>query len=68
MAKSARATQNLLRLSGLIFAVAGGFHVVRYFTEWEFSVGGFELTFLGSLIIGGFLFFLSAACFLNSRS
>ncbi len=61
------ATNNLLRLSGLIFACVGSFHVLRYFFKWQFRVGGFELTYLGSLIVGIFLLSLSAACFMNSR-
>ncbi len=62
-----RAATNLLRISGLLFGIGGSFHVLRYFTRFEFRVGGFELTYLGSLVIGSLLLFLSAACFLNSR-
>ena len=61
-------TTNLLRLSGMIFLGIGLFHVLRYFKEWEFRVAGFELTYLGSLILGGLLLLLSAGCFLNSRN
>ena len=61
------ATSNLLRLSGLIFACVGSFHTLRYFFKWEFRVAGFELTYLGSLIVGCMLLSLSAACFMNSR-
>ncbi len=58
---------NLLRLSGLLFAIGGSFHVLRYFKGWEFKVGGFELTLIGSLIVGSLLLLLSAACFANSK-
>lgn len=58
---------NLLRLSGMIFAVVGSFHVARYFTKWEFKVGGFELTPMGSLIIGSLVLLLSISCFANAK-
>ncbi|MBI2095466.1 MAG: hypothetical protein HYT89_04815 [Candidatus Omnitrophica bacterium] len=58
---------NLLRLSGLIFAAGGSFHVLRYFLGWEFKVAAFELTLRGSLLIGVLAWALSAACFWNSR-
>ena len=67
MAKGGKSSTNLLRLSGILFGIAGSFHVVRYFRHWEFRVGGFELTFLGSLVIGVFLLFLSVACFRSSK-
>ena len=62
-----KSTTNLLRLSGLIFAVVGTLHVLRYFLKVELKIGGFELTYLGSLIIGGLLLLLSAACFMNAK-
>lgn len=61
------ATTSLLRLSGMIFAVVGFFHVIRYFTKWELKIGGFELTPLGSLIIGVLILLLSVACFTNAK-
>ena len=68
MAKSmSSTTRNLLRLSGMIFAVVGSFHVGRYFTKWEFKVGGFELTLLGSLILGALALFLSFSCFMDAK-
>ncbi len=68
MAKSnSKSATNLLRLSGLIFALGGSFHVLRYFLKWEFKVGALELTLQGSLLIGILAWVLSAACFLNSR-
>ena len=68
MAKGGKqSSTNLLRLSGLIFGLVGSLHVIRYFAKWELRVGGFELTYLGSLIIGSLLFLLSVACFSNSR-
>ena len=51
----------------MIFAVVGSFHVARYFTKWDFKVGGFELTPLGSLIIGTLVLLLSIACFVNAK-
>ena len=60
-------TASLLRLSGIVFLIIGSFHVLRYFKGWEFKVAGFELTLLGSLILGGLLLLLSAACFWDSR-
>ncbi len=60
-------TTNLLRISGILFLIVGSFHVLRYFKEWELKVAGFELTTLGSLIIGCLLLLLSLACFWNSR-
>ena len=65
--KGGSATTNLLRLSGMIFAVVGSFHVSRYFTKWDFKVGSFELTPLGSLIIGTLVLLLSIACFVNAK-
>ena len=67
MAKSAKNSKNLLRLSGIFFAIAGGFHVTRYFTKWEFMVGKIEVTPLGSLIIGIVMGLLAFACFKDSR-
>ena len=67
MAKSAKNSKNLLRLSGIFFTIAGGFHVTRYFTKWEFRVGNFEVTPLGSLIVGVILLLLAFACFRDSR-
>ncbi|MBI4353564.1 MAG: hypothetical protein HY593_06550 [Candidatus Omnitrophica bacterium] len=63
-----KAAGNLLRLSGLIFSVAGSFHVLRYFFKWEFRVGGLELTPLGSLIVGCLLLFLAFNCFVASKA
>ena len=62
-----KSTTNLLRLSGILFGIAGTFHIVRYFTRWEFRVGALELTALGSLIIGVLLAMLSITCFRNSN-
>ena len=68
MAKGSRKnSKNLLRLSGIFFTLAGGFHVTRYFTKWEFRVGNFELTPLGSLIIGIVLLMLAFACFTDAK-
>lgn len=69
MAKSGsnRTITNLLRVSGLLFAFIGLFHVLRYFFQLELRVAGFEVTYLGSLIVGIFLIWLSIACFTNSR-
>ncbi len=67
MAKSAKNSKNLLRLSGIFFTIAGGFHVTRYFTKWEFIVGKLEVTPLGSLIVGVILLLLAFACFRDSR-
>ena len=68
MAKSGgKSTTNLLRISGIIFGIMGVLHISRYFTHWEFRVGGFELTYLGSLIIGVLVFLLSIACFKESK-
>jgi len=64
---SGKSATNLLRISGILFGIAGSFHVVRYFTALEFRVGGFELTPLGSLIIGLCLLLLSVSCFRASR-
>ncbi len=54
-----KGTTNLLRLSGMIFAVVGVFHVLRYFG----IVSTFPFTLLGSLIVGCLLLLLSFACF-----
>jgi len=62
-----KSSTNLLRLSGILYGIIGFFHVSRYFTHWEFRVGGLELTALGSLIIGVLLLLLSFACFKSSR-
>lgn len=59
---------NLLRLSGIIFGIVGIFHVLRYFAHWDFRVGGFELTYIGSLVVGALILWLSVACFLNAGS
>lgn len=68
MAKGGKqSSKNLLRLSGIFFTFAGGFHVTRYFTKWEFRVANFELTPLGSLIIGVIILMLAFACFKDSR-
>ncbi len=67
MARSAKNSKNLLRLSGIFFTIAGGFHVTRYFTKWEFMVGKLEVTPLGSLIIGIVMLMLAFACFKDSR-
>ncbi len=66
MAKGQKATQNLLRVAGILFSIAGVFHVLRYFYRWTFRVEIFELTYLGSLILGLFLILLAAACFKES--
>ncbi len=63
----ARSSTNLLRLSGIIFFIVGWFHVARYFLKIEMRIAGFELTILGSLILGVMLLFLSGACFWNAR-
>ncbi len=67
MARSAKNSKNLLRLSGIFFTIAGGFHVTRYFTKWEFMVGKLEVTPLGSLVIGIVILMLAFACFKDSR-
>ena len=67
MAKSAKNSKNLLRLSGIFFTIAGGFHITRYFTKWEFMVGKIEVTPLGSLIVGIVMGMLAFACFKDSR-
>lgn len=67
MAKSAKNSKNLLRLSGILFTIAGGFHITRYFTKWEFMVGKLEVTPLGSLIVGIVMLMLAFACFKDSR-
>lgn len=67
MAKSAKNSRNLLRLSGIFFTIAGGFHITRYFTKWEFVVGKLEVTPLGSLIVGVLILLLAIACFKESR-
>jgi|GEM_PF-1184578 len=58
---------NLLRISGILFGCAGLFHALRYFRHWEFRVGGFELTEMGSLIAGILLIALSISCFNASK-
>ena len=67
MAKSAKNSKNLLRLSCIFFTIAGGFHIMRYFTKWEFIVGKLEVTPLGSLIVGVVMLMLAFACFKDSR-
>lgn len=67
MARSSRkSTANILRLSGLLFAAAATFHILRYFMGWDFRVGGFELTEAGSLILGTLVGVLSVLCFVES--
>ncbi len=51
-------TSNLLNLSGMIFAVIGAFHILRYFD----IVRSFDFTRLGSLLIGCFLICLAVLC------
>ena len=51
----------------MIFGLVGVFHISRYFLKMELRIGGFELTYLGSLILGGLLLLLSASCFINAR-
>ncbi|MEI8345550.1 MAG: hypothetical protein WCG06_05705 [Candidatus Omnitrophota bacterium] len=58
---------NLLRVSGIIFALEGLFHVMRYYRQWDFKIAQFELTYFGSLLIGILLLVLSGACFLQSK-
>ena len=67
MAKSGKSSKNLLRISGIIFTFIGVFHVSRYFGRGFFHVGSFELTYLGSLILGTFLVLLALACFKESK-
>ncbi len=67
MAKSAKNSKNLLRLSGIFFTIAGVFHVTRYFTKWEFMVGKLEVTPLGSLVVGIVMSMLAFACFKDSK-
>ena len=62
-----KASTNLLRLSGIIFFLVGAFHVARYFLKIEMKIGGFEITHLGSLMLGALLLFLSVMCFWNAR-
>lgn len=57
----------LLRVSGLLFAFTGLMHFWRYYRHWEFRIGSFELTPVGSLIAGILLLFLAGACFWNSK-
>ena len=64
---SAKSATNLLRLSGLIFAMTGSLHVLRYFWKWSLQIGEFRFTPLGSLLVGALLLILAAACFTNSR-
>ncbi len=69
MAKSGggKSSNNLLRLSGIIFGIAGVFHALRYLTKGELNVVKFELTYLGSLFAGILLLLLSWACFQTSK-
>ena len=60
-------TAALLNLCGIIFFLAGVFHALRYFMKFEFKIGGFELTYLGSLVIGAFALLLSFMCFTNAK-
>ena len=62
-----RSTANLLRTSGILFLAVGSFHTLRYFFHFEFRVAGFELTYLGNLVAGLLLLWLSVSCFLESR-
>ena len=62
-----KSSANLLRLSGIIFGIVGSFYIARYFGKWFFRIGSFELTYLGSLMIGALLVLLSIACFRNSK-
>jgi len=62
-----KSATNLLRLSGIIFAIMGSLHIARYFGRWLLRIGTFELTYLGSLIIGSLLVVLSIACFRSSK-
>jgi uncharacterized protein YjeT (DUF2065 family) len=61
------ATNNLLRTSGILFLIIGAFHTLRYFLHFEFRVAGFELTYLGSLVVGILLLWLAISCFIQSR-
>lgn len=68
MAKGGGKTStNLLRLSGILYGLAGTVHVSRYFLGFEFRIAGFELTLLGSLVAGCLLLLLSLVCFSNSK-
>ena len=68
MAKSSSTgSKNLLRLSGMLYGVAGSFHIGRYFLKFAFRIGDFELTYAGSLVIGVLLALLSVACFMNAK-
>lgn len=58
-----KVTVNLLRVSGMVFAGIGAFHVLRYFG----IVRDFDFTLTGSLIVGGLLLLLSFACFNASK-
>ena len=58
-----RAVTNLLRLSGILYAVFGAYHVLRYFARDQYDLIRFHLTYFGSLIVGIMLLVLSLACF-----
>ncbi len=58
-------TNNLLRISGILFLAVGAFHTARFLLKSQlFSV---QLTYTGSLIVGVCLLFLAYGCFMESR-
>ena len=54
---------NLLRISGILYATVGGWHLIRYFTKDQLDVVRFHLTYFGSLLLGLAMLLLSFACF-----
>lgn len=67
-ASGGKSTTNLLRISGIIFGIGGSLHLLRYLTKDQFVLARFNLTYFGSLVVGGLLLFLSFSCFWNSRN
>ena len=68
MAKGGGKSQaNLLRVSGIIFAISGMYHLVRYFTKDELQVARIQLTYFGSFLVGLALLALAVLCFMNSK-
>ena len=63
MSKGFIKTSALLGLSGTIFGLAGGLHVIRYFVHFRFQVGDFHVSHELSIVVGCFLLLLSFACF-----
>lgn len=61
---SGKQTKNLLRVSGILFAFTGIYHILRY---QGFEMRVFQWTRLGSLLYGAVILALAIACFLSSR-